>query len=180
MSSAVVKTIGEAEGSRILARPEKVEGKWLQAALANLGVMYETIQAVSHILDLNQLLDRILELVFQSIEADRGCVMLRATSPDGTAAADLSSGAELEPKAVRWRGGVSRQEKIPVSRTVMDHVLREKQGVLVSDAIARRALPVRAEHRPLRRARSDLRADEGAARDAGRHLPRQPDQRPAR
>ncbi len=135
MSSAVVKTIGEAEGSRLLARPEKVEGKWLQAALANLGVMYETIQAVSHILDLNQLLDRILELVFQSIEADRGCVMLRAVSPDGTAAADLSSGAELEPKAVRWRGGVSRQEKIPVSRTVMDHVLREKQGVLVSDAM---------------------------------------------
>ncbi len=140
LSSAVVKTIGEAEGSRILARPEKVEGKWLQAALANLGVMYETIQAVSHILDLNQLLDRILELVFQSIEADRGCVMLRAASPDGAAAgmgevaAPLPSGAELEPKAVRWRDGVSRQEKIPVSRTVMDYVLREKQGVLVSDA----------------------------------------------
>ncbi len=96
--------------------------------------MYEAIQAVSHILDLNQLLDRILELIFRSIDADRGCIMLRATSPDGTAAADLSTGAELEPKAVRWRGGVSRQEKIPVSRTIMDHVLREKQGVLVSDA----------------------------------------------
>ena len=53
-------TIGEAEGSRILARPEKVEGKWLQAALANLGVMYETTQAISHILDLNQLLDFVL------------------------------------------------------------------------------------------------------------------------
>ena len=134
LSSAVIKTIGEAEGSRILARPEKVEGKWLKAALANLGVMYETIQAVSHILDLTQLLDRILELVFKSIEADRGCVMLRAVSPDGTAAADLTSGADLEPKAVRWRDGLSRQEKIPVSRTVMDYVLREKQGILVSDA----------------------------------------------
>ncbi len=136
LSSAVVKTIGESEGSRILARPEKVEGKWLQAALVNLGVMYETIQAVSHILDLNELLDRILELVFKSIEADRGCIMLRASHPqDGTDGAELSSSAELEPKAVRWRDGVSRQEKIPVSRTVMDHVLREKQGVLVSDAM---------------------------------------------
>ncbi|HVS37608.1 MAG TPA: ATP-binding protein [Gemmataceae bacterium] len=134
LSSAVVKTIGESEGSRILAQPEKVEGKWLKAALANLGVMYEAIQAVSHILDLNELLDRILELVFKSIEADRGCVMLRAVSPEGTAAADLTSSAGLEPKAIRWREGVDRQEKIPVSRTVMDYVLHEKQGILVSDA----------------------------------------------
>jgi two-component system, NtrC family, sensor kinase len=134
LSSAVVRTIGESEGSRLLARPEKVQGQWLKGALANLGVMYETIQAVSHILDLNQLLDRIMELVFKSIDADRGCVMLRAARPDGVPAGHLLSAADLEPKAVRWREGVRRTEKIPVSRTVMDHVLRERQGVLVSDA----------------------------------------------
>jgi signal transduction histidine kinase len=134
LSSAVVRTIGEAEASRLLARPEKAEGKWLKEALANLSVMYETVQAVSHILDLNQLLDRIMELIFKSLEADRGCVMLRTAPPDGAAADHLTSSAELEPKAVRWRDGVRRDEKIPVSRTVMDYVLREKQGVLVSDA----------------------------------------------
>ena len=52
LSSAIVRSIGDTEGSRILARPEQVEGPWLKMALANLGVMYETIQAVSHILDL--------------------------------------------------------------------------------------------------------------------------------
>ena len=132
LSSAVVRTVGESEGSRILARPEKVEGKWLKTALANLGVMYESIQAVSHILDLNQLLERLMELIFKSLEADRGCIMLRASHPQDHA--ELLNSAELEPKAVRWREGVNRQEKIPVSRTVMDHVLREKQGILVSDA----------------------------------------------
>ena len=135
LSSAVVRTIGEAEGSRILARPEKVEGKWLKAALANLGVMYETTQAISHILDPNELLERIMELIFKSLDAERGCIMLRASHPqDATAGADLISSAELEPRAVRWRDGANRQEKIPVSRTVMDHVLREKEGVLISDA----------------------------------------------
>jgi signal transduction histidine kinase len=135
LSSAVVRTIGEAEGSRILARPEKVEGKWLKAALANLGVMYETTQAVSRILDPNELLERIMELIFKSLDADCGCIMLRASHPqDATAGADLISSAELEPRAVRWRDGAKRQEKIPVSRTVMDHVLREKEGVLISDA----------------------------------------------
>jgi two-component system, NtrC family, sensor kinase len=122
LPSAIIKTIGESEGSRLLARPDQAQTAWLKTALANLGIMYETIQAVSHILDLDQLLRRIMELIFRSIDADRGCIMLRSTS------------GQLEPKAIRWRDGVNGKEKISVSRTVMDHVLREKQGVLVADA----------------------------------------------
>lgn len=120
--SAIVKTIGETEGSRILSRPGEAGTAWLKTALANLSIMYEAIQAVSHILDLDQLLERIMELIFRSIAADRGCIMLR--NPNG----------QLEPKAVRWREGVNRQEKITLSRTIMEHVLRERQGVLVTDA----------------------------------------------
>src|SRR5262249_28113354 len=89
---------------------------------ANLSVMYDASQAISHILDLNELLQRILELVFRSIEADRGCIMLRNDS------------GELEPKAVRWRSAVSQEERLDVSRTIVDHVVRHKQGVLLSDA----------------------------------------------
>jgi signal transduction histidine kinase len=123
LSSAIVKSIGETEGSRILAKPEQAGTPWLKTALANLGIMYETIQAVSHILDLDQLLERIMELIFKSIDADRGCIMLR--NQDTT---------QFEPKAVRWRQQVDMAEKIAISRTIMDHVLKEKQGVLVSDA----------------------------------------------
>jgi signal transduction histidine kinase len=39
----------------------------------------------------------------------------------------------LSPTAVRYREGVNRQEELAVSRTVVEHVLKEKQGVLVSD-----------------------------------------------
>jgi signal transduction histidine kinase len=123
LSSAIIKSIAESEGSRILASPDQAGTAWLKTSLANLGIMYETIQAVSHILDLDQLLSRIMELIFKSIEADRGCIMLRTPG-----------GIEFEPKAVRWREGVNSEEKIAVSRTVMDHVLQQKQGVLVSDA----------------------------------------------
>lgn len=122
-SPAIVKAIGETEGSRILARPGAAGTEWLKNALANLGIMYETIQAVSHILDIDQLLERIMDLIFRSLAADRGCVMLR----------DSDTG-EFAPKAARWREGVDRKEKITLSRTIMDHVLREKQGVLVTDA----------------------------------------------
>jgi signal transduction histidine kinase len=122
LPSAIVRTIAETEGSRILARPEEVRSPWLRTRLANLRTLYDTVQAVSHILDLDQLLDRILELIFGSIEAERACVVLR----------DPETGA-LEPKAVRWRNGV-RQEQIAVSNTIVEHVLGRREGVLVTDA----------------------------------------------
>ena len=123
LSSAIIKTIGETEGSRILSKPEQAGTPWLQTALANLGIMYEAIHTVSHILDLDQLLEKIMDLIFRSIEADRGCIMLR--DPDT---------GQFEPKAVRWREGINAEEKMALSRTIMDYVLRDKQGVLVSDA----------------------------------------------
>jgi signal transduction histidine kinase len=122
LSSAIIKTIGEGEGSRLLRHPEK-NSPWLQGALANLTIMYEASQAISHILDIDQLLARILELIFRSIPADRGCILLRRTD----------TGA-LEPKALHWHKPEQRQEKFSLSRTIVDHVLKERLGVLVSDA----------------------------------------------
>jgi signal transduction histidine kinase len=84
--------------------------------------MYEASTAVSHILDLGELLDRMLELVFRSVPADRGCIMLR------------QSGSELEPRALRWRKEGEHPEKVELSRTIVDHVLQQRQGVLVTDA----------------------------------------------
>src|SRR5207244_3390846 len=56
-------------------------------------------------------------------EADRGCVMLL----------NADTGA-LEPKAVRWRNPADETDQIAISRTITDHVLRERQGILVTDA----------------------------------------------
>jgi signal transduction histidine kinase len=137
LQSAIVKSIGEAEGSRILAHPDQVEGPWLRNALANLGVLYEATQTISHTLDLDQLLERIMDLIFRSLGADRGCIMLRDTLPllEGPVTpGQAPASGEFEPKAVRWRAGLNPQEKIPVSRTIMDYVLRERKGILVSDA----------------------------------------------
>ena len=134
LASAIVRTVGETQGSRLLTHPDKADGPWLRA---NLGVIYEAVQAVSHILDLDQLLERIMDLIFLHLDADRGCIMLRPSSA-GEDSGDDANGRlavdEFEPKALRWRESAQRQEKMPVSRTVMEYVLKEKQGVLVSDA----------------------------------------------
>lgn len=130
LSSAIVKAVGEAEGSRIMAHPDQVDGPWQRNAQA-LGVLYEATQLISHTLDLEQLLERILDLVFRALQADRGCILLRGDAPvDETPASK-----EFEARAVRWREDAMREEKLTVSRTILDHVLRERTGILVSDAL---------------------------------------------
>lgn len=120
LNSAIVRTVAADAGSQILSRPAAATD-WLRARLASLAALYETAEIISHILDVDQLLDTVMDLVFKSVDADHGCFMLR--DEDG----------RLVPKAVRYRAGMNRQEELAVSRTVVDHVIKEKQGVLVSD-----------------------------------------------
>lgn len=121
--SAIVRTVAADAGSQILSRPSAATD-WLRIRLASLAALYETAEAVSHILDVDQLLATVMDLVFKSVQADHGCFMLR--DEDG----------RLIPKAVRYREGVNRQEELAVSRTVVEHAIKEKQGVLVSDVYA--------------------------------------------
>lgn len=122
--SAVVRTVPPDLGSQILARPAAAGTDWLRTRLASLAALYETAEAVSHILDVDQLLAKVMELVLRSVDADHGCFMLRTET--GT----------LVPKAVRYREGMNRSDELAVSRTIVDQVLKENQGVLVSDVLA--------------------------------------------
>ncbi len=124
---------GEADGSRIvrtmreedsiaLAAPGDGQGRWLARARSNVQVMYRTSLAVSHTLDIDELLGRVLQLVFEWIEADRGCIML--VDPETK---------ELRTKARRDRR-MGDTESMAISRTILDYVLANREGVLTSDA----------------------------------------------
>lgn len=120
--SAILRSIPAADGSRVLSSPQSA-GDWLKARLANLSVMYQATQAVSQVLDPDALLARVLELVFDSIGADRGAILLR--DPQG----------RLSPKAVRFRDGSDDGgERMRISRSIVDYVLTEGQGVISTDA----------------------------------------------
>jgi len=124
-SSAIVRSMSHAEGSQYLSRMERADPAWLTGAVAHLRVLYETSQAVSHIADLDELLTRILQLIFQSIRAERGCIMLSS-----------SESSELECRAVYFSPGVSSDEQIEISQTIVDYVLSRGEGVRTSDAAA--------------------------------------------
>lgn len=97
----------------------------------SLEVMYHASIAVGRTEDLDEVLRRVLQLVFDWTEADRGCVMLRA-----------GGSREMQPAARCDRtidgatsiDGNHDAEPIAISRTILDYVLTSKQGVRTSDA----------------------------------------------
>lgn len=121
--SRIIKSIGQEEGSQVFQLAEASESPWLARARSNLQIMYRTALAVSHTLDIEQLLQRIMELIFEWVEADRGCVMLNDQQTD-----------ELRPAVRRNRRGIRVDEKMDISRTILDYVLEHNEGVLTSDA----------------------------------------------
>jgi signal transduction histidine kinase len=120
--SRIIHSVSQEEGSRLFDPTlELQEHSWLAKARSHLQVMYHTTLVVSQTLDIDRLLRRILELIFQWVEADRGCIMLY--DPEGN---------ELIPQASRSREG--EPEKITISKTILDYVRHRREGVITSDA----------------------------------------------
>lgn len=135
--SGVVRSIPADAGSVLLKDPTQANTAWLRTRLSNLAVLYEAATAVSDILDVDELLEKIMSLVLRTTEADQGCFLLK----------DAESGALL-PKAVRAR--IPGTADLAVSRTIVDHVLKEQAGILIANAAEDdrfRAGPSVARHR---------------------------------
>ena len=96
---------------------------WLARARSNLQIMYRTALAVSHTMDIDQLLARIMEMIFEWVDADRGCIMLKDPETE-----------QLVPKVRRHRRGIRSDEKISISKTILDYVVDRNEGVLTSNA----------------------------------------------
>lgn len=120
--SRIVRSMRDDEENLAIFAPDDTQNRWLARARSNVQVMYRTALAVSHTLDIDELLGRVLQLVFEWVEADRGCVML------------------LDPETKQLRTKARRDRKVgdttsmAISRTILDYVLDRGEGVLTSDA----------------------------------------------
>lgn len=85
-----------------------------------LRISWELTRDIGLERDLDLLLDKILLAIFKFTKADRGVILLRAD--DGT----------LHPRAARRRDG--SEAPIQVSSTILNHVIKERAGVLTHDA----------------------------------------------
>ena len=118
VDAAIMATIPSNEDSVILPSPEAgVE------AIGNLRILYELINDVGSIFDINLLLRQTLDKIFDVLKADRGYVLL------------VDKAGKLTMKASRTTGEIDQRE-IPISRTIIDHVVANRVGVLSSNAMS--------------------------------------------
>lgn len=93
-------------------------------SLLNLRALYQIAEeAVRPSVSLEQLLQRVLDLTIEAVGADRGCVLV--TDPFN---------GEIRPQAVSQRQAGDPAARMPVSRTIVDYVVRTRQGVRTTDA----------------------------------------------
>ncbi len=123
LDSAVVASVPASEDSVVLAGPETA------AAVKAWNVIRELTDVIAGLLPPEQLLARVLDLIFQELEADHGLIMLR----------DDATG-ELLPEVVRFRSPALQREvsgaSIIASRTIINHVIESRTGVLCSNVVA--------------------------------------------
>jgi adenylate cyclase len=92
----------------------------LRVDYERLRITWELTRDIGLERDLDRLLDKILLALFKFTKADRGVILLR--EEDGT----------LHPRAAKRRDG--SDSPIQVSSTILNHVIRERAGVLTHDA----------------------------------------------
>lgn len=118
---ANVESTASSDESMIMAVAEPSE-----AALVQLKVIYEMTQLIGSVVEEEDLLKGIMDLIFDYFQADRGFILL-----------DDKVSRHPVPAVVRHRDVTKDQdpESIPVSRTIVQHVMDKGEGVLASNAM---------------------------------------------
>ncbi|HSZ56111.1 MAG TPA: ATP-binding protein [Tepidisphaeraceae bacterium] len=131
MDSAIMHTVQSSDDSLVLAVPEPAA-----AAMANLKILYQLAATFGSSFDVEQVVEIVMDLVFEHVKADRGVILL----------IDANTG-DLIPKVARTReeAAVSPDpndtaanrapDTIQASRTIINHVINTGEGVLSSNAM---------------------------------------------
>lgn len=118
-TSKIVSSI-EADGSVDKLSESKPE----ELANNSLNLVYRTALAVSQTLDIDQLIDKLMQMIFEAIEPDRGCILLYDSESE-----------QMLPRITRSRSGKESSDKMEISRSIVDYVVDNRQGILTSDAM---------------------------------------------
>lgn len=114
---AFIGTVASSDDSMILASPAAAE------AVRSWRVISALLDAVGSALTPKQLADRVLEVVFEEVPADRGFILLKN---DKT--------GKYESEVVHSQE--ESTEKMRASRRIVDHVIAKREGVLCSNAMS--------------------------------------------
>ncbi len=117
LDAAIMATVPANEDSVIIPTPEAGA-----EAIDNLRILYNLSGEVASIFNLDQLIQRTLDMIFDVMDADRAFILL------------IGENGRLIPKAAKDRSD-SPQPEFPISRTIINEVVSKEVGVLSSNAM---------------------------------------------
>ncbi len=130
MDVTVERRVDPNEDSMVLAEPDPVK-----AAQDHLRVIYELTALTASTIERTTLLERVMDLIFEEFRPDRGFILLRAGhGPEGRPGPD---DGRLDPAVMRYRERPRTVDEghIPVSQTIIQHVIGRGEGVLSTNAM---------------------------------------------
>ena len=130
MDSAIMHTLPSSEDSMVLAVPEPAA-----AAMANLKILYQLSAAFGSSFDVDQVLEVVMDLVFEHVKADRGFIVLLDPKSQELITKVARTREEQDRPGAADANGQPVSEKIQASRTIINHVLTTAEGVLSSNAM---------------------------------------------
>jgi two-component system NtrC family sensor kinase len=121
--SSVVAKVASADDSVVLMAPDTAY------AVKSWKAVRELSSVIGSLLPPDQLLQRVMDIVFEEVPADRGVIFIRDEESQ-----------ELLPEIVRFRSRKARAEAarsaIVASRTIVDYVVKTREGVLCSNVVS--------------------------------------------
>lgn len=128
--SSILAAVNASEDSIILQPPETAD------AVAAWNVVYKIAEAVSANDNVESFLERVADIIFEHLSVDHLIMM--------TAAPDLD---HLEPRIVRCRTSEPEaRPRIVTSRTIINHVVNHRDGVLCANALTDDRFPSADNH----------------------------------
>lgn len=124
--SSIVGSVEHDAGDTLLREAQAQSKEEVARSLDNLRTLYRlSEELVQPVASLEHLLKRILTLTLTALGADRGCILLD----------EAEASSQLTPRAVAFRDpDAAGDDRMPVSRSIVDYVVQHNHGVHTSDA----------------------------------------------
>ncbi len=117
--SSILTSVDASEESVILQPPETAD------AVVAWNVVYKIAEAIGVIESVEAFLERVTDILFEHLIVDHLVLLMGA-----------DEGSRLTPQVVRYRSrDKARRPKIVTSRTIINHVLKTREGVLCANAM---------------------------------------------
>jgi two-component system NtrC family sensor kinase len=122
VDASIVSSVPSSDDSVVMAAPETA------SAVRAWRVIRELSAVIGTLLPPDKLLARVLDIIFDEVSVDRAIILMRDASTQ-----------ELLPELIRFHHREvppAQEEQIITSRTIINHVVDTKEGVLCSNVVA--------------------------------------------